>query len=234
MLSMKYFLDSAIEDEVRYALDMFDIDGVTTNPRHVQVSGKPFMTVILGIARLVEGTEKTVSVEVNPHFTTYEDMLSEALKLAEISPNFVIKLQCIEPTFKVVRELNRRSIRSNVTLVFSAAQALMAMKSGAFFVSPFIGWKESSGEETRGFIEDIIAMRDNYDFDTEIIVAAVRNARQIVDSAVAGADIVTAGLAVFQESVQHPYTDEGIKRFTSFWDKSLYEEPQTDGAAAAV
>lgn len=223
---MKLFLDSAIEDEVQYALDMFDIDGITTNPRHVQVSGKPFMTVIRNIARLVENTGKTVSVEVNPHFTTYDDMLAEALKLAEISPNFVIKLQCIEPTFKVVRELARRGIRSNVTLVFSAAQALMAMRAGAYYVSPFIGWKESNGEETRGFIEDVVAIRDNYDFATEIIVAAVRNARQIVDAAVSRADIVTAGLAVYQESIQHPYTDEGIKRFTNFWDKSLYAEPE--------
>jgi transaldolase len=221
---MKFFLDSAIEEEVRYALDMFDIDGVTTNPRHVQVSGKPFMTVIRNIARLFEGTEKTVSVEVNPHFMTYDEMLSEALKLADISPNFVIKLQCVEPAFKVVRELRRRDIRANVTLVFSAAQALMAMKSGAYFVSPFIGWKEANGEETRGFIEEVVAIRENYNFKTEIIVAAVRNGRQIVDAAVSGADIVTAGLAVFQEALQHPYTDEGIKRFTSFWDRSLYEE----------
>jgi transaldolase len=231
---MKYFLDSAIENEPRYALDVFDIDGVTTNPRHVQVSGRPFMTVIRSIAQLVEGTEKTVSVEVNPHFKTYQEMLTEALKLAEISPNFVIKLQCMEPTFKVVRELARHNIRTNVTLVFSPSQALMAMKSGAYFVSPFIGWKESSGEDTRGFIADVIAMRDNYAFDTEIIVAAVRNGRQIVEAAVAGADIVTAGLSVFQESVQHPFTDEGIKRFSNFWDKSLYEEPEADGARPAL
>jgi transaldolase len=220
---MKFFLDSAIEDEVRYALDMFDIDGVTTNPRHVQVSGKPFMTVIRNIARMVEGTDKTVSVEVNPHFMTYAEMLPEALKLAEISPNFVIKLQCVEETFKVVRELARRDIRTNVTLVFSAAQALMAMKSGAFYVSPFIGWKETNGEEVRSFIEDVVDMRDNYDFETQVLVAAVRNGRQIVDSAVAGADIVTAGLSVYQEAFQHPYTDMGIARFTSFWDKSVYE-----------
>ena len=221
---MKLFLDSAIEDEVRYALDMFDIDGVTTNPRHVQVSGKPFMTVIRNIARLVEGTEKTVSVEVNPHYLTYEEMLKEGEKLAGISPNFVIKLQCIEPAFKVVRTLARKNIRSNVTLVFSAAQALQAMRSGAYYVSPFIGWKESNGEEVRSFVEDVVAIRDNYGFSTEIIVAAVRNGRQIVDSAVAGADIVTAGLAVYQEAFDHPYTHEGIKRFAAFWDQSQYEE----------
>ena len=220
---MKLFLDSAIEDEISYALDAFDIDGITTNPRHVQVSGKPFMTVIRNIAKLVEGTQKTVSVEVNPHYVTYQDMLTEAEKLAAISPNFVIKLQCIEPAFKVARTLAKMDIRTNITLVFSAAQALMAMKSGAYFVSPFIGWKETNGEEVRGFIDDVVAIRDNYGFSTEIIVAAVRNGRQIVDSAVSGADIVTAGLSVFQEAFDHPYTQDGIRRFSNFWDKSQYE-----------
>lgn len=220
---MKLFLDSAIEEEVSYALDAFDIDGITTNPRHVQVAGKPFMTTIRNIAKLVEGTDKPVSVEVNPHFVTYQDMLTEAEKLAAISPNFVIKLQCIEPAFKVARTLAQKKIRTNITLVFNAAQALMAMKSGAYFVSPFIGWKETNGEETRGFIDDIVAIRDNYGFSTEIIVAAVRNGRQIVDSAVSGADIVTAGLSVFQEAFDHPYTHDGIRRFTNFWDKSQYE-----------
>lgn len=220
---MKLFLDSAKVDEIAYALDAFDIDGVTTNPRHVQAAGKPFMTVIREIARLVEGTEKPVSVEVNPHFVTYQEMLSEAEKLAAISPNFVIKLQCIEPAFKVSRVLAKKDIRTNITLVFNAAQALMAMKSGAYFVSPFIGWKETNGEETRGFVEDIVAIRDNYGFASEIIVAAVRNGRQIVDSAVAAADIVTAGLEVYQEAFDHPYTQDGIRRFTKFWDESKYE-----------
>jgi len=220
---MKLFLDCARLDEIEYALDAFDIDGITTNPRHVQVAGKPFMATIREIARLVEGTEKTVSVEVNPHFMTYQEMLAEAEKLAAISPNFVIKLQCIEPAFKVARDLAKKNIRSNITLVFNAAQALMAMKSGAYFVSPFIGWKETNGEETRGFIEDIVAIRDNYGFNTQIIVAAVRNGRQIVDAAVAAADIVTAGLAVYQEAFEHPYTQDGIRRFTGFWDKSQYE-----------
>ena len=220
---MKLFLDSAKVDEIEYALDAFDIDGITTNPRHIQVAGKPFLTSIREIARLVEGTDKTVSVEVNPHFVTYAEMLAEAEKLAGISPNFVIKLQCIEPAFKVARTLVKKDIRSNITLVFNAAQALMAMKSGAYFVSPFIGWKETNGEETRSFINDIVSIRDNYGFTTEIIVAAVRSGRQIVDSAVADADIVTAGLSVFQEAFEHPYTQDGIRRFTNFWDQSQYE-----------
>jgi transaldolase len=220
---MQFFLDSAITSEIEYALNSFNIDGITTNPRHVQVSGKPFMTVIREIAKLVEGTEKTVSVEVNPHFMTYEEMMPEAEKLAAISPNFVIKLQCVEPAFRVMEDLAKQDIRVNCTLIFSPFQALQAMRAGAYYISPFIGWKETNGEETRGFVEEVVTLRDNYGFDTEIIVAAVRNARQIVDCALAGADIVTAGLSVYQEGFHHPYTREGIEKFTQFWDATKYE-----------
>lgn len=220
---MKFFLDSALVDEIEYALDAFGIDGVTTNPRHVQVSGKPFLTVIREIAKLVEGTDKTVSVEVNPHYMTYEEIVPEAEKLAAISPNFVIKIQCMESAFKAIETLTRRGIRINCTLVFSSMQALQAMRSGAFYVSPFIGWKEANAEETRSFVDEIVTIRDNFGFSTEVIVAAVRNARQIVDAALVGADIVTAGLAVYQDGFHHPYTQEGIQKFSSFWDQTQYE-----------
>lgn len=220
---MQFFLDSAITSEIETALKSFNIDGITTNPRHVQASGKPFMTVIREIAKLVEGTDKTVSVEVNPHFMTYEEMMPEAEKLAAISPNFVIKLQCVEPAFRVMEDLAKKDIRVNCTLIFSPFQALQAMRSGAYYISPFIGWKEANGEETRNFIKEIVTIRDNYGFDSEIIVAAVRNARQIVDAALVGADIVTAGLAIYQEGFLHPYTREGIEKFTQFWDKTQYE-----------
>lgn len=220
---MQFFLDSAITSEIETALKSFNIDGITTNPRHVQASGKPFMTVIREIAKLVEGTDKTVSVEVNPHFMTYEEMMPEAEKLAAISPNFVIKLQCVEPAFRVMEDLAKKDIRVNCTLIFSPFQALQAMRSGAYYISPFIGWKQANGEETRNFIKEIVTIRDNYGFDSEIIVAAVRNARQIVDAALVGADIVTAGLAIYQEGFLHPYTREGIEKFTQFWDKTQYE-----------
>jgi transaldolase len=223
MEEMKLFLDSAIVDEVKFALEYFDIDGVTTNPRHVQVSGKPFLSVIQEIGELMKGTDKTVSVEVNPHLSDYNEILKEARKLAALSPNFVVKLQCMEPTIKAIPALAADGIRVNMTLVFSAAQALFAMRAGAYYVSPFIGWKESNAEEVESFVEDIVQMRDNYGFGTQVLVAAVRNGRQIVNSAVAGADIVTAGLAVYRESVEHPYTQMGIQRFSSFWDKTQYE-----------
>ena len=220
---MKFFLDSAMIDEIENALDAWDIDGVTTNPRHVQAAGKPFLQVVKEIGILVEGTEKTVSVEVNPHIMDTDVMVAEAEKLAGLCPNFVIKLQCVDPAFKAVRQLAERGIRCNVTLVFSAAQALQAMRSGAYYVSPFIGWKEANGEEVHRFVKDIVAMRDNYGFDTKVLVAAVRNARQIVDAAVFGADIVTAGYGVYKAAFEHPYTDNGIQMFSSFWDETVYE-----------
>ena len=220
---MKFFLDSAQVDEIEYGLEMWDIDGITTNPRHVQVSGKPFISVVKEIGGLVAGTDKTVSVEVNPHLEDYELMVAEGEKLSSISDNFVIKLPATEPGFKAVEQLKLKGIRSNLTLVFSAAQALQAMRMGAYFVSPFIGWKEANGEETINFIAEITAIRDNFAFQTEIIVAAVRNARQMVEAAVTGADIVTAGFAVYKDAFRHPYTDEGLQKFISFWDQTTYE-----------
>lgn len=220
---MKFFLDSAHVHEIEHGLSFWDIDGVTTNPRHVQASGKPFVAVIKEIAALFQGTNKTVSVEVNPHHDACEDMVQEGLKLAALSPNFVIKLPATEAGFAAVRALKQQNVRTNLTLCFSAVQALQAMRMGAFYVSPFIGWKESNAEETVGLIEDIVSIRDNYDFDTEVLVAAVRNGRQIADAAVAGADIVTAGFDVYREAFDHPYTGVGLARFQHFWDQTAYE-----------
>jgi transaldolase len=220
---MKFFLDSAHIQELEHALNMWDIDGVTTNPRHVQASGKPFLTVVKEIASIFQGTDKTISVEVSPHHTDHTKMVAEGEKLAGLSPNFVIKLPATESGFKAISLLKNKGIRSNLTLVFSPSQALQAMRMGAYFVSPFIGWKESNGEEVYSFIQEIVAIRDNYSYSTEIIVAAVRNGRQIVDAAVLGADIVTAGLNVYQDAFDHPYTHMGLAKFQSFWDQTPYE-----------
>ena len=220
---MKLFLDSARVDEIEYALDTWDIDGVTTNPRHVQVSGQSFMAAIKAIGNLFEGTDKTASVEVNPHIMDPGEMVAEAEKLAGISPNFVIKLQCVEPAFKAIRQLKKQNVRVNMTLVFSAAQGLQAMRSGAFYISPFIGWKEANGENTKKFISDTVKIRNNFGFKTEVLVAAVRNGRQIVDAAATGADIVTAGLDVYKAAFDHPYTHDGISKFIEFWDQTPYE-----------
>jgi transaldolase len=220
---MKFFLDSALVDEIAHGQEMWHIDGVTTNPRHVSVAGRPFLTTIRDIADLFEGTDKPISVEVNPHHEEPPAMVAEAVKLAALSRNFVIKLPATEAGIKAVSLLKTEGIRSNLTLVFSAGQALQAMRMGAYFVSPFIGWKESNAEETRRLVEDIVTIRDKHGFSTEIIVAAVRNGRQIVDAAVAGADIVTAGFAVYQDLFDHPYTHVGLAKFASFWDQTPYE-----------
>lgn len=219
---MKLFLDSAHVDEIRHALDMWRIDGVTTNPKHVQASGQPFIRVIQEIGALVAGTDKPVSVEVNPHLDNYQQMVSEAVELAGLCPNFVVKLPATEAGFRAIPELAAKDIRVNLTLVFSATQALQAMRLGAFYVSPFIGWKESSAEETRGLIEDIVMIRDNYQFSTQVLVAAVRNGRHLADAAVAGADIATAGFDVLKAAFDHPFTDRGLKIFQEFWDKTSY------------
>ncbi len=220
---MKFFLDSAHVDEISYALEMWNIDGVTTNPRHIQVSGKPFLTAIQEIGNLFEGTDKPISVEVNPHYDNWQDMVAEAAKIAAMCPNFVIKLPATEAGFKGIPMLAEKGIRVNLTLVFSAAQALQALRMGATFVSPFIGWKESNAEYTLDFISEIVAIRDNYGYAGEIIVSAVRNGRQIVEAAVTGADITTAGFAVYKDAFDHPYTHVGLAKFQSFWDQTLYE-----------
>lgn len=220
---MKFFLDSAKSDEIKYALEMWNIDGVTSNPRHIRNSGKPFMTAIREIAKLLEGTNKPLSVEVNPHHTAADAMVQEAVKLAAMSPNFVIKIPATEAGFRALWTLNEKGIRVNLTLVFSAAQALQAARLGATFCSPFVGWKESNGEEISEMVDEIVQIYDNYGFNTEIIVSAVRNARQIVESAVSGAHIVTAGFDVYKDAFDHPYTAMGLKRFSDAWDATPYE-----------
>lgn len=222
---MKIFLDSAMTAEITDALETLAIDGITTNPRHVQVSGKPFLTVVREIGELVKDyPDVTVSVQTNPHnHGDYQAIVDEGRKFAAMSDQFIIKMPCTPGGYRACRILAEEGIRSNLTLCFSAAQAMQAMRMGAFYVSPFIGWKETNGEEVRSFIEECVAIRDNYGYPTEILVAAVRNGRQITDAAVAGADIVTAGLSVWTEAFEHPYTDVGLGKFQEFWDKTPYE-----------
>jgi transaldolase len=220
---VKFFLDSAHVHEIRHALEAWNIDGVTTNPRHIQATGKPFLAVVGEIADIFDGTDKPVSVEVNPHHEEWELMVEEGKRLAAISPNFVIKLPATEAGFQAIPVLADEDIPVNLTLVFSAAQALQAFRMGASFVSPFIGWKETNAEEVWSFVADITAIRDNYGFDGEIIVSAVRNGRQIADAAVVGADITTAGFGVYRDAFDHPYTHVGLGKFRGFWDETPYE-----------
>lgn len=218
---MKYFLDSAIIEEIRYARDTFGIDGVTTNPRHIMNSGKPFLTVVHELAEEFKDTpDFPISVEINPHLSDPKEIVAEGKKIAAVSKNFVIKIPCTEAGLTAARWLEAEGIRTNVTLVFSPSQAIMPAKNGSKFVSPFVGWKENSGENAFEYIRDIVTIYKNYGFETEIIVAALRNGFQIAEAAKAGADIVTCGLDVYKASFEHPFTDYGLNIFTNAWDNT--------------
>ena len=226
---MKYFLDSAKIDEIREAYDTFGIDGVTTNPNHIMNSGKPFKVVLGELAAFVkekgiEGWDVfPISVEINPHLDDADEMIAMAKDIASLCPNFVIKIPCTAAGITAARRLEEIGIRTNLTLVFTPSQALIAAKNHSLFVSPFIGWKETSGEDCAQYIQDIVTIYDNFGYlgETQIICAAVRTGKQFVDCAVAGADIVTAGLQVFKDSFYHPFTDYGLKKFQAAWDKTI-------------
>lgn len=221
---MKYFLDSAKLDEIKYAYENFCIDGVTTNPKHIKLSGKPFMQVVKDVAGWLkqedlEGIDKfPVSFEINPHLEKAEEMIEAAKEVSSYSPNYVIKIPCCKEGLIAAKKLEQTGIRTNVTLVFSPSQAIPAGKLGAKFVSPFVGWKEQSGDNASDYIKDIINIYKNYNIETEIIVAAVRNGKQIGEFAAMGAHIVTAGLDVYKASFEHPFTDYGLNVFRSAWD----------------
>jgi transaldolase len=215
---MKMLLDSAKIDEIREALEIWDIDGVTTNPRHIQNAGRDFRSTIAEIAELVAGTDKAVSVEVNPHLVDWREMVAEGVGLSKLSPNFVIKVGVSQAGCRAIRELTGQGIRVNATLVFSAAQAWHAARSGASFISPFLGWKESHGDVAHTLVPDVARLLANFGYAAEIIVAAVRNSRQIAEAALAGAHCVTASAAVYRDSFNNPYTVMGEKIFQDAWD----------------
>ena len=223
---MKYFLDSAKLDEIDFAYNSFGIDGVTTNPRHIQLSGKPFKVALKDIAAWVKENDLNgyevfpVSVEINPHLALASEMIAEARVISALSKNFVIKIPCTEQGLTASRKLEKEGIRTNVTLVFSPSQALPIAKNGALFVSPFVGWKEDHGDDCTQYISDIVSIYRTYGFATEIIVAALRRSKQIVDAARLGADIVTCGLAVYQGGFEHPYTKKGLEIFQDAWDNT--------------
>ncbi|MFV2092049.1 MAG: transaldolase family protein [Hyphomicrobiales bacterium] len=215
---MKLFLDSAKTDEIRHALEMWDVDGVTTNPRHVMSSGKPFRTVIEEIAEIFRGTDKPISVEVNPHLTDWREIVAEGRVLAALSPNFAIKVGASENGFKAIRELTGHGIRVNATLIFSAAQAWHAARAGAAYISPFLGWKEQYGDAAGTLIGEVRTMLNHFGYSSEIIAAAIRSSRQLAEAAGAGAHCATAAFAVYQDSFGSPYTTLGEDIFQKAWD----------------
>lgn len=227
---MKYFLDSAKMDEIRFALDAYAIDGVTTNPKHVMNSGKSLNYFIREVSAWVKDMELTgnarfpISIEIDPWLKTWQDMVDAGQRVGEKCENFTIKIPCTEQGLIAAHKLEQAGIRTNVTLVFSPSQALPAGRIGARFVSPFVGWKENAGEDTFQYIKDIVDIYRTYQFETEIIVAALRNGKQIVDAAKVGADIVTCGLDVFKDSFEHPFTAYGLGIFRDAWDHTVKEE----------
>ena len=169
---MKYFLDSGKIDEIRYAYENYKIDGVTTNPRHIKESGKPFLTVINELAEEFKGKDFPISVEINPHLTQAGDMIAHAKELSQIAENFVIKVPCNEQGLIAAKKLEEQQVRTNVTLVFTASQALQVGRIGAKFVSPFVGWQESAGVDCSEFMATILETIENFGFETEVIFSS--------------------------------------------------------------
>jgi transaldolase len=217
---MKYFLDSAKINEIKYALENWKIDGVTSNPKHVKTSGKPFYTVVKEFAEEFKDINFPISIEIDPHIEKSEEMISAAKEIARLSENFVIKIPCNEQGLIAAKKLTEDGVKVNVTLVFTSSQALQAGRIGAAYCSPFIGWQESAGVDCEQFIGEIMTIYQNYGFETEVIVAAVRTGKQMVEAAMWNADIVTAGFDVYKASFDHPFTDKGLKIFQDAWDET--------------
>ncbi len=211
---MKFFIDTANLDEIKKGLEMGMVDGVTTNPSLIAREKMPFEEIIKKICKLVDGpvSAEVVSLEA-------KGMLAEAKKLAKIADNIVIKIPMIVEGLKAVKKLTAEGIKTNVTLVFSSAQALLAAKAGASFVSPFVGRLDDIGTPSMDLISDIATVYDNYGYQSEIIVASVRNPQHVMDAALIGADIATIPLKVINQLAKHPLTDIGIEQFLADWEK---------------
>ena len=211
---MKIFIDTANIKEIKEASSLGLIDGVTTNPTLIAKENTPAEALLKEICSLVSGP---VSAEVISLDT--EGMLKEARQLSKIAKNIVIKIPLVKEGLKAVRTLSREGIKTNVTLCFSPSQALLAAKSGADYISPFIGRLDDISQKGIDLIKDIKTIYKNYGFKTEIIVASVRNPVHVVDSALIGADIATVPFAVIEQLIKHPLTDIGITRFLNDWKK---------------
>jgi len=211
---MKFFIDTANIDEIREAHAMGMVDGVTTNPSLVAREGRDFETIIREICEIVDGPISAEAVSLDT-----EGMLSEARQLAGIHKNIVVKIPMTIEGMKAARQLADEGIKTNVTLVFSPLQALMAAKAGASYVSPFVGRLDDLSQDGMVLVQQIVDIYENYDFDTEIIVASVRNPIHVLDSALMGAHIATIPFNVLKKLAAHPLTDKGIQAFLDDWNK---------------
>jgi transaldolase len=211
---MKIFVDTANPEEIRQAAELGIVDGVTTNPSLIAKVGRPFQDVVKEIVKIVDGP---ISVEATG--ATAAEMAAEGEKYAAWSKNIVIKIPMNKEGMKAVKMLAKKGIRSNVTLVFSANQALLAAKAGAAYVSPFVGRLDDISENGMDLIRDIMEIYKNYDFKTEVIVASVRHPVHVIESAKAGAHVATIPFDVIEKMFKHPLTDAGIKKFLEDWAK---------------
>ena len=211
---MKFFIDTADVNEIREAESLGILDGVTTNPTLISRTGRPFRETIEEICTIVKGP---VSAEVVSIDT--EGIIKEGRDLAKIADNIVVKVPLIKDGLKAVKALTSEGIKVNVTLCFSSNQALLAAKAGGTYISPFVGRLDDKGHTGMDVIDEIRTIYDNYGFETEIIVASIRNPLHVRDAALMGADIATIPFAVFNNIVKHPLTDEGLKNFLADWEK---------------
>ena len=212
---MKIFLDTASVEEIREAAALGLVDGITTNPSLLAKEKAPYVDVLSKICALVEGP---ISAEVVS--TDTAGMVREGRDLAKIAPNIVVKCPLTADGLKAVRELAKDGIRVNVTLCFSAPQALFAAKAGAYIVSPFVGRLDDIGIDGMALIRDVRQIYRNYGFPTQILVASIRNPLHVIEAALVGADIATMPASVYRSLLKHPLTDIGLERFLEDWRKA--------------
>ena len=211
---MKFFIDTASIAEIKEANDLGVLDGVTTNPSLVAKEGKEFIPLLKEICAIVHGP---ISAEVLS--LDFDGMMKEGRELAKIHENIVVKVPLIKDGLKAVKALKAEGIRTNVTLCFSANQALLAAKAGAFFISPFVGRLDDISQNGMELIGQIVTIYHNYGFDTQVLVASVRHPLHVIDAAMMGADICTMPFKVIDQLIKHPLTDIGIERFLADWKK---------------
>ncbi len=211
---MKFFIDTAIVDEIKEAASWGIIDGVTTNPTKLAQAGRKLMDVVEEICELVDGP---ISVEVVS--LEAKKIIEEARQIAKIHKNIVVKVPLIEEGIKAVHVLSAEGIKTNVTLNFSASQALLAAKVGATYISPFVGRLDPIGQDGMEVVRQIHTIYKNYGFKTQIIVAAARHPKHVLDSALIGADITTMTIDIMKQLFGHPLTDIGLQMFLDDWKK---------------
>ena len=207
---MKFFIDTANVEDIKKANDMGVICGVTTNPSLIAKEGRVFKEVIAEIASIVDGP---ISGEVKATTTDAEGMIAEGREIAKIHPNMVVKIPMTVEGLKAVKVLTAEGIKTNVTLIFTANQALLAARAGATYVSPFLGRLDDISTAGIDLIQDIVQIFDNYGLETEIIAASIRNPIHVTDCALAGAHIATVPYKVIEQMTKHPLTDAGIEKF---------------------